>query len=78
MSSEEMKETRSASDLLKASLLYREWQAEYEEILRHKWFESEKAGHDIGFDLAYVDWQMKHRQQWRKEWHRKHVRFLQT
>ncbi len=68
MSSEEMKETRSASDLLKASLLYREWQAEYEEILRHKWFESEKAGHDIGFEQAQVDWQIKYRPQWRREW----------
>jgi hypothetical protein len=43
------KETSSANDLLKNSTLYREFQAEREEILRHKWIESEKAGHDIGF-----------------------------
>ncbi len=27
-----------------------------EEINRHKWFESEKAGHDIGFEKAAEDW----------------------
>jgi len=27
-----------------------------EEINRHLWIESEKAGHDIGFDQAKVDW----------------------
>ena len=37
-------------DLLKNSSLYREFQAEREEILKHKWIESEKAGHDIGFE----------------------------
>ena len=26
------------------------------EINRHKWFESEKAGHDIGFEKAAEDW----------------------
>ena len=71
--STEMNERRSPSDLLKASLLYQEFAAEREEILRHKWFESEKAGHDIGFDLAQVDWHMKHRSQWRKGWQEKRV-----
>jgi hypothetical protein len=27
-----------------------------EEINRHLWIESEKAGHDIGFDQAAADW----------------------
>ncbi|MFT5169526.1 MAG: hypothetical protein ACI8Q2_000134 [Candidatus Omnitrophota bacterium] len=27
-----------------------------EEINRHLWIESEKAGYDIGFDEAAVDW----------------------
>ena len=35
--------------------LYQEFQAEREEILKHKWIESEKAGHDIGFELALTD-----------------------
>ena len=41
---DETKEPLSAIELLKNSSLYREFQAEREEILRHKWLESEKAG----------------------------------
>ena len=59
--SDETKEAPSASDLLKNSSLYREFQAEREEILRHKWIESEKAGRDIGFERALTDWIIKHR-----------------
>jgi hypothetical protein len=53
-------------NLLKSSTLYREFQAEREEILKHKWLESEKAGHDIGFEYALTDWILKHRAKWRK------------
>ena len=60
------KVTALANDLLKNSSLYREFQAEREEILRHKWIESEKAGHDIGFERALTDWIIKHRTAWRK------------
>ena len=60
------KESSSANDLLKNSTLYREFQAEREEILRHKWIESEKAGHDIGFEQALTVWIIKHRATWRK------------
>lgn len=55
-----------ANDLLKNSSLYKEFQAEREEILRHKWIESEKAGHDIGFERALTDWIIRHRSAWRK------------
>ena len=64
--SDAMKETTTARDLLKNSSLYREFQAERDEILRHKWLESEKAGHDIGFEQALTDWIVKHRANWRK------------
>lgn len=47
------------------SALYREFLAEREEILRHKWLESEKAGYDIGFERALLDWIVKHRTNWR-------------
>lgn len=57
----------SGSDLLKNSTLYREFQAEREEILKHKWIESEKAGHDIGFEYALTDWIVRHRSKWRKK-----------
>jgi Domain of unknown function (DUF4032) len=64
--SDQTKEMPLASDLLKNSSLYREFQAEREEILRHKWIESEKAGRDIGFERALTDWIIKHRSKWRK------------
>ena len=41
--------------------------AERDEILRHKWLESEKRGCDIGFDRAFLDWIRKHRNEWRNE-----------
>ena len=53
------------ANLVKESALYREFLAEREEILRHKWFESEKAGHDVGFEKALLDWIVKHRSSWR-------------
>jgi hypothetical protein len=55
-----------AGDLLRNSTLYREFLAEREEILRHKWLESEKAGRDIGFERALLDWMLKHRTTWRQ------------
>ncbi len=65
--SEENKNQTPAHDLLKNSSLYREFQAEREEILKHKWIESEKAGRDIGFEQALTDWIVKHRSKWRKQ-----------
>jgi len=32
-----------------------------DEIDRHKWFESEKNHHDVGFEYALTDWVQKHR-----------------
>ena len=64
--SDPTKEPLSASDLLKNSSLYREFQAEREEIMKHKWIESEKVGHDIGFEHALTDWIVKYRSKWRK------------
>ena len=45
-------------------LIYKEFLAERGEILRHKWIESEKVGHDIGFDKALLDWCLKFRSSW--------------
>ena len=64
--SDDRKDQLPANDLLKNSSLYREFQAEREEILKHKWLESEKAGHDIGFERALTDWIVRHRSKWRK------------
>ena len=55
------------SQLMKNSVLYKEFLAEREEILKHKWIESEKAGTDIGFEKALLDWIVKHRSSWRQK-----------
>ena len=64
--SDQTKASPQPGDLLKNSSLYREFQAEREEILKHKWIESEKAGRDIGFEQALTEWIVKHRSKWRK------------
>lgn len=56
----------SGKELVQNSTLYREFQAEREEILRHKWLESEKHGYDIGFERALTEWILKHRANWRR------------
>ena len=55
-----------SKEMVMNSALYREFLAEREEILRHKWIESEKLGYDIGFERALLDWIVKHRSNWRK------------
>lgn len=60
-----------SSVLVDNSAFYKEFLAEREEIMRHKWIESEKAGHDIGFEHALIDWIVKYRSDWRK--HRKQI-----
>lgn len=61
-----MKNDSDNNDLLRNSSLYREFQAEREEIMKHKWIESEKAGHDVGFEMALTDWIVRHRARWRR------------
>ena len=63
---ESKKSDLEGEELLRSSALYKEFLAEREEIMRHKWLESEKAKHDIGFERALLDWIVKHRTAWRK------------
>ena len=58
-------ESQTSREFVKQSSLYQEFLAEREEILKHKWIESEKAGRDIGFDAALIDWVSKYRSSWR-------------
>jgi len=58
-------ETSGNRDFVKQSSLYQEFLAEREEILKHKWIESERLGYDIGFERALLDWIRKHRDSWR-------------
>ena len=54
------------SRFVRNSVLYKEFLAERAEVLKHKWIESEKAGRDIGFEKALLDWIVKHRSNWRE------------
>lgn len=74
MSKQTKKKTQAASPqgssnngFAERSSLYKEFLAEREEILKHKWIESEKAGEDIGFERALLDWIRNHRESWRKD-----------
>lgn len=66
MSTHEKTTTTRSSDFAKNSNIYQEFLAERNEILRHKWLESEKVGRDIGFERALLDWIRKHRSAWRE------------
>ena len=52
-------------EILFNSELYKKFLEEREEILKHKWIESEKAGKDIGFEKALLSWVCNHRDKWR-------------
>lgn len=45
---------------------YEKFLMEREEILRHKWIESQKAHEDIGFERALTNWVINHRAKWRE------------
>ncbi|HTJ77761.1 MAG TPA: hypothetical protein VL357_02090 [Rariglobus sp.] len=64
-SSSHLESDKSSHEFVKQSSLYQEFLAEREEILRHKWIESERLGYDIGFERALLDWIRKHRESWR-------------
>ena len=38
-----------------------------DEVLKHKWFESERAQRDVGFEYALVDWIVKYKNRWDSE-----------
>lgn len=52
--------------LVMYSDLYKEFIAEREEILKHKWYMSEHESADVGFERALIDWVSNHRSDWKK------------
>ena len=52
---------------IKDTSLYKEFVAQKEEVLKHKWYESEKAGHDVGVSRAIIDWTIKFKTKWLEE-----------
>jgi len=61
----------SAETILKNSELYRLFLMERDEILKNKWYMSERAGHDVGFERALLDWVCHHRNEYVKHLTRK-------
>ena len=59
-----------STELISDSILYKEFLAERQEILRHRRNESEKVGYDIGFERALLDWTMKYRSAWSEKRYR--------
>ena len=66
-----MKQSRSSSGsppegfALEGTLLFKRWEAMKQEILLHKWYESERRGYDIGWEKACIDWQIRHGRRFR-------------
>ena len=60
-----MEALTAKEDFYTNSLIYREFLEEREEVLKHKWLESEKKGYDIGYSAALIDWILKYRRGWR-------------
>jgi len=49
---------------IKETSIYKEFLALKEEVNKHKWYESEKAGRDIGWAQAVIDWTIKFKTKW--------------
>lgn len=49
----------TADQWVRNTRLFREWEEIKKEIQLHKWYESEKAGYDIGWERATVDWMIR-------------------
>lgn len=49
----------SEDQWFRETLLVKQWEQMKHEILLHKWYESERAGHDIGWDRAAFDWMLR-------------------
>lgn len=54
--------------------IYQDFLEMREEIMKHKWIESEKAGHDVGFEFAIKDWLKNHRLNWIKSRQEKEIK----
>lgn len=52
---------------IKNTSLYKEFLDLKEEVNKHKWYESERAGKDIGWAQALIDWTLKFKSNWIRE-----------
>lgn len=51
---------RDTEQWVKQTRLVKDWERRKQDILAHKWYESERAGRDVGWDHASVDWLIRH------------------
>lgn len=47
-------------DWMQSTKLFQQWNQVRKAVEDHKWYESERVGHDIGWDRAYTDWLIHH------------------
>ena len=52
-------ETHYFDEWAKKTSLFQNWEEMKGDVLRHKWYESEKVGHDIGWDRALINWMLR-------------------
>lgn len=60
MSDQDSSDFSDADAWVRNTLLVQQWEQMKREILLHKWYESERAGRDIGWERAAVDWLVRH------------------
>lgn len=48
--------------LIEDTILYKRYMEEKEHILKNKWYLSERAGKDIGYEKALLDWLINKKQ----------------
>ena len=51
---------------LERTEIYKQFLKERQCILENKWYMSERAGVDVGFERALIEWNMKYRSAWRE------------
>lgn len=57
----------SSLDLkMQNTALYKRFLDERDQILKNKWYMSERQGTDVGFEKALMDWTVNHRSKWIK------------
>lgn len=52
--------------LVEDTLLYKNYMIQKEHILRNKWYMSERAGRDVGYERALLDW-LIHKKEYLKQ-----------
>lgn len=52
---------------LENTLLFKKYREEKKQIEENKWYLSEKAGRDVGWEKALLDWMLYHKKDYLKK-----------